>query len=55
MKTSDNHEALFEVVVTNALSVSFDWKCSCEPFTKGGPWDYLMFSVDGTRRDYICG
>lgn len=55
MKTSDNHEAWFEVVVTNALSVSFDWKCSCEPFSKGGPWDYLMFSVDGTRRDYICG
>jgi len=52
----DNSDSWFEVVVTNALSVSFDWKCSCELFSKGGPWDYLMFSVDdGPRLDYICG
>jgi hypothetical protein len=51
----DNSDSWFEVVVTNATSVSFDWKCSCEAFSKGGPWDYLMFSVDGVQREYICG
>ena len=51
----NNSDSWFKVVVTNATSVSFDWKCSCEQFSKGGPWDYLMFSVDGAQRDYICG
>lgn len=55
LKARDSSSVWLEVVVTNALSVSFDWKCSCEPFSKGGPWDYLMFSVDGQRLDYICG
>ena len=55
LTTGDNHESWLEVAVTNALSVSFDWRCSCEKFTKGGPWDYLEFSVDGVRLDYICG
>ena len=55
LKARDSSSVWIEAVVTNALSVSFDWKCSCEAFSKGGPWDYLMFSVDGTRRDYICG
>ena len=51
----DSSEAWFEVIVTNALSVSFDWKCSCEGLFKGRPWDYLEFSVDGTQQSYICG
>lgn len=54
--TSDNHEAWFELVVTNALSVSFDWRCSCEELPKKGePYDYMKFSVDGARLAYIGG
>ena len=54
--TSDNHEAWFEVVVTNALSVSFDWRCSCEELPKKGePYDYMKFSVDDARLAYIGG
>lgn len=54
--TSDNHEAWFELVVTNALSVSFDWRCSCEELPKKGePYDYIKFSVDGARLAYIGG
>jgi hypothetical protein len=46
----------FEVVVTNATSVSFDWKCSCEELPKKGePYDHLEFSIDGTRVAYIGG
>ena len=55
LTAGDSSEAWFEVSVTNALSVSFDWKCSCEGLFKGRPWDYLEFSVDGTQQSYICG
>ena len=55
LTAGDSSEAWFEVSVTNALSVSFDWKCSCEGLFKGRPWDYLKFSVDGTQQSYICG
>lgn len=41
--------------MTNALSVSFDWKCSCEGLYNNQPWDYLAFHVDDERRDFICG
>jgi hypothetical protein len=55
LTAADSSEAWFEVCVTNALSVSFDWKCSCEGLVKGRPWDYLKFSIDGTQQAYICG
>ncbi len=52
----DDTAAWFEVVVTNATSVSFDWKCSCEALPKKGePYDHLEFSIDGTRVAYIGG
>ena len=50
----DESSAWVETVVTNACRVSFDWKCSCEPLVKGRPYDYLAFSVDGARQDFIC-
>ena len=55
-KTDSWAKAWFEVVVTNATSVSFDWKCSCEELPKKGePYDHLEFSIDGTRVAYIGG
>ena len=51
----DSSSVWLEVVVTNALSVSFDWKCSCEGLYNNQPWDYLAFHVDDERRDFICG
>ena len=53
---ADSSEAWVELSVTNALSVSFDWRCSCEALPKKGePYDYMMFSVDGNRLAYIGG
>ena len=51
----DEASAWVETVVTNAFRVSFDWKSSCEPLTKGRPYDYLAFWVDGVQQDFICG
>ena len=53
---ADSSKAWVELSVTNALSVSFDWRCSCEALPKKGePYDYMMFSVDGNRLAYIGG
>ena len=51
---TDEASAWVETVVTNACRVSFDWKSSCEPLVKGRPFDYLAFTVDGVRKDFIC-
>ena len=52
---ADNASVWIEGVVSNTCRVSFDWKCSCEPFVKGRPYDYMAFWVDGVQQDFICG